>query len=340
MRGGHAASHMSDMDRKTDASVPRGVHVYAVIVAVATFLLVVVGGLVTSTGSGLSVPDWPLSYGSVLPPMEGGVLYEHGHRLVAATVGLMTFILMVLLLKHGRRKSVRFLGVGAAASVVLQGLLGGLTVLMELPVLVSVFHGCLGQIFFVMVAALAIVTAPGWKRSPEGAVIEGRWISGLLTVVVFIQLILGAWMRHAGAGLAIPDFPLALGRVVPPLDSFPVTIHFVHRLGAVAVAVTAVITAVVFLRNPGVTSLIRTASGGLIGLVALQIILGGAVVLSLRSVAITTAHVAVGSLILVLSAVLWMESYRARLSLATARGRKPGAAGDLVSDLAEGGAAT
>jgi heme A synthase len=264
------------MIKENERSVPRGVHVYAVVVAVATFLLVIVGGLVTSTGSGLSVPDWPLSYGKVLPPMEGGVLYEHGHRMVAAAVGLMTIILMVLLLRRSRRTSIRALGIAAAVAVVLPGLLGGLTVLMEL------------------------------------------------------------WMRHAGAGVAIPDFPLALGRVIPPLDSFPVTIHFVHRLGALAVAVTAVITAVVFLRNPKVTAMIKTSVGGLLGLVVVQIILGGAVVLNLRPVGITTTHVAVGSLILALSAVLWLESYRARVSLTPARESAP--SHDLVGDLAKGGA--
>lgn len=324
------------MNKENERSVPRGVHVYAVVVAVATFLLVIAGGLVTSTGSGLSVPDWPLSYGKVLPPMEGGVLYEHGHRMVAAAVGLMTIILMVLLLRHSRRTSIRTLGIAAAVAVVLQGLLGGLTVLMELPTAISVAHGCLGQIFFVLVVAAALFTAPGWLRKREGEKIEGRWVSGLLLGVVFIQLIIGAWMRHAGAGVAIPDFPLALGRVIPPLDSFPVTIHFVHRLGALAVAVTAVITAVVFLRNPKVPSMIKMSVGGVLGLVVIQIILGGAVVLNLRPVGITTTHVAVGSLILALSAVLWLESYRARVSLAPARESAP--SHDLVGGLAKGGA--
>jgi cytochrome c oxidase assembly protein subunit 15 len=324
------------MNKENERSVPRGVHVYALVVAVATFLLVIVGGLVTSTGSGLSVPDWPLSYGKVLPPMEGGVLYEHGHRMVAAAVGLMTIILMVLLLRHSRRASIRGLGIAAAVAVVLQGLLGGLTVLMELPTAISVAHGSLGQIFFALVVAIALFTAPGWLRRREGEKIEGRWVSVLLLVVVFIQLIIGAWMRHAGAGVAIPDFPLALGRVIPPLDSFPVTIHFVHRLGALAVAVTAVITAVVFLRNPKVPSSVKSAAGGLLGLVVVQIILGGAVVLNLRPVGITTAHVAVGSLILALSAVLWLVSYRARVSLAPVRESAP--SHDLVGDLAKGSA--
>ena len=123
----------------------------------ATFLLLIAGGLVTSTGSGLAVPDWPLSYGQWMPPMVGGILYEHGHRMIAATVGLLTLILTLWIGFSEKRRWVRLLAIAAFAAVVLQGILGGLTVLWQLPAAVSVAHAMLGQTFFVLVALLATI---------------------------------------------------------------------------------------------------------------------------------------------------------------------------------------
>src|SRR5258708_23176752 len=135
-----------------------GLHLYSSFVAVATFLLVIAGGLVTSTGSSLAVPDWPLSNGQFFPKMEGGVLFEHGHRLLAGTVGLLTFILAGWLIGVERRPVVKYLGLAAAVAVCLQAVLGGVTVLYRLPVLISVAHACLGQIFFCLVVSVAVLT--------------------------------------------------------------------------------------------------------------------------------------------------------------------------------------
>src|SRR5687767_5859274 len=126
----------------------RALHRYAIVTAVATLLLIVAGGLVTSTESGLSVPDWPLSYGRLMPPMVGGVFYEHGHRMVATAVGLLTVVLAVWLARREPRPWVRRLGWLALAAVVAQGLLGGLTVIYLLPTAISVAHACLAQAFF------------------------------------------------------------------------------------------------------------------------------------------------------------------------------------------------
>src|SRR5499425_542003 len=139
-----------------------GLHRLAVATAVATFVLLFVGGLVTSTGSGLAVPDWPLSFGQVFPRMEGGVLFEHGHRLVASAVGLLTLVLALWLVVREPRPGVRALGLLALFAVVLQGVLGGVTVLYKLPLAVSVSHACLAQAFFCLTVALAVVTGPGW----------------------------------------------------------------------------------------------------------------------------------------------------------------------------------
>src|SRR5438552_357528 len=135
----------------------RGIHRLAVATAASTFVLLFVGGLVTSTGSALAVPDWPLSFGQVFPPMVGGVLFEHGHRLVATLVGCLTLVLALWIAIAEPRPAVRASGLVALFAVVLQGVLGGVTVLYKLPLAVSVTHACLAQTFFCLTVALALV---------------------------------------------------------------------------------------------------------------------------------------------------------------------------------------
>ena len=270
----------------------RALHRFAVLTAVSTLALIVAGGLVTSTESGLSVPDWPLSYGKLMPPMVGGVFYEHGHRMVATTVGILTVILAIWLARSEPRRWVRGLGFLAVAAVVAQGVLGGLTVLYLLPTPVSVAHACLAQAFLGLVVAIAVVTSPHW-RPVSGRFDGASRLAAVSAGAVFVQLVIGAVMRHTKSGLAIPDFPLSLGRAVPPLDSFPVVIAFAHRAWALVVAVLVLAAAASAARS----GLKRT--GFFLGLlVVVQIALGAATVLSGKSVAITTAHVATGALLL------------------------------------------
>jgi cytochrome c oxidase assembly protein subunit 15 len=139
-------------------------HRWCLLTLAATLALIFIGGLVTSTGSGLAVPDWPLSYGMLMPPMVGGVFYEHGHRMAAATVGLLTLVLAVWTTVDERRRGVRGLAWGALGAVVAQGLLGGLTVLYLLPPAVSVLHACLAQTFFCLIIALAYTTSREWRE--------------------------------------------------------------------------------------------------------------------------------------------------------------------------------
>ena len=190
------------------------VHRFAVLTSAMTLGLIFVGGLVTSTGSGLAVPDWPLSFGQVFPPMVGGVFYEHGHRLVAAFVGMLTVTLVVLLSRWEPRAWVRWFAGGALLAVLLQGLLGGLTVLWRLPTVVSVTHACLAQTFFCLTVVLAVCTAPGWYTGTmfpaDSAQPSLRWLATGATGAVFLQLFLGALMRHKGAGLAIGRFSVGL----------------------------------------------------------------------------------------------------------------------------------
>ena len=126
----------------------RSVHRFAVFTAACTFLLLIAGALVTSNDAGLSVPDWPLSYGSLLPPMVGGIFYEHGHRMIATFVGMLSIVLAVWLWRVESRAWVRWLGVAALGAVVAQGILGGITVLFFLPPAISSAHATLAQLFF------------------------------------------------------------------------------------------------------------------------------------------------------------------------------------------------
>ena len=285
-----------------------GLHRFAVLTACATLLLIVAGGLVTSTESGLSVPDWPLSYGRLMPPMVGGIFYEHGHRMVATTVGFLTVVLAIWLARREERAWVRRIGYAALAAVVAQGVLGGLTVIFLLPTAISVAHACLAQTFFCLVVSLAVVTSPRWRdgRSAEASPVSriGAWT----VAAIFLQLLIGAVMRHDKAGLAIPDFPLAFGRVIPPLSSFAVAIHFAHRLWALGVAAFIAATLVSALRS-GRVGLRRTAIALAAG-VLLQIGLGAATVLTKKAVPIATAHVAVGALLLGTALALTLGSRR------------------------------
>ena len=301
-------------------------HRYNRFLAAVSLLLIAAGGLVTSTGSGLAVPDWPNSYGYFMysfpiSMMVGGVLYEHGHRLIASTVGLMTIVLAVWLTCVERRRWVRRLGWIVLTAVVAQGLLGGLTVLYFLPPPVSISHAGLAQIFFMLIVSLAVFTSPGWLNrygrdaaTTRSLVSDGalRRLAILTPIVVYLQILVGATMRHTGAGLAIPDFPLAFGRLVPPTWDPGIAIHFAHRVGAVAVvALVAALSAHVLARQRTRQELVRPAVL-LVLIVLTQFTLGAWTVLSEKDVAINTAHVATGALLFVTSVVLGLRVHRDR----------------------------
>ena len=290
-------------------------HRFAVFTAFSTFLLVIAGGLVTSTGSSLSVPDWPLSFGQVFPKMEGGVLYEHGHRMIAATVGLLVSALMVWLLKAESRRWVRRLGVAAFLAVVAQGVLGGITVLFRLPLLVSMGHACLAQAFFCIVVTLALATSREWTETAvaprrEAQVPGLRTMGTVTTGFIFLQLILGALVRHTGAGLSIPDFPLAFGRLVPPVLEGPILIAYLHRVGALVVTFYVIwLAARIFRSHRDEPGLARPALA-LVLLLLVQIALGGATVLMQLAVLPATAHVVTGALILATTLLITLRSFR------------------------------
>ncbi|MBM3227123.1 MAG: heme A synthase [Candidatus Tectomicrobia bacterium] len=293
---------------------PLWVHRLAVTTAGATLVLIFVGALVTSTGSGLAVPDWPLSFGQVFPPMVGGVLYEHGHRLVAAFVGMLTVTLMVIITHWEPRHWVRWIARGAVVVVLLQGILGGITVLLRLPTVVSVMHACLAQAFFMLTIVLAICTGPSWGKTVIPLVEPKRptlaSLAALTVGAIYLQLIAGALMRHTGAGLAIPDFPLAFGRVFPPLESAAVIIHFIHRLGALVVTGCAGWTVVRVMRQYRQERLLVRPAMLLAALLLMQLTLGAYTIWSQRAILLMTAHVAVGAAVLATSLALMLRAMR------------------------------
>jgi cytochrome c oxidase assembly protein subunit 15 len=175
-------------------------HRFAVLLAALTLFLVVAGASVVSKQAGLSVPDWPLSYGKVMPEMKGLVFYEHGHRMVATLVGFFTVVLCIWLWAAEKRLWMKMLGTIALFAVIVQGVLGGLTVLYQLPPLVSIGHATLAQLFFCLTCAVALFTSPSWLQGPEHVQDAGtpslRMLGWLAPFSVLIQLVLGAAYRH------------------------------------------------------------------------------------------------------------------------------------------------
>ncbi len=294
-------------------------HRYARLLVVATLILVAAGGMVTSTNSGLSVPDWPTTYGHQmfsfpLTGMVGGIFYEHGHRLIATVVGMLTIGLVLFLWRAEPRPWVRRLGWLALLAVVVQGLLGGLTVIFLLPDAISISHAALAQIFFGLTIAIALVTSPGWQRESTAAVDdEGlRQRALMLTALVYGQILIGATMRHTGGGLAIPDFPLSYGRLVPPFWNLAIALHFSHRVVALVIAALATAVAWRILdRHRSRPELLRPASA-LVAAVVGQITLGAFVVLTGKNEIVNTLHVATGAVVLGTSLFLTLRAFRVR----------------------------
>jgi heme a synthase len=310
-------------------------HRYAKLVALSTVLLIGAGGMVTSTGSGLSVPDWPNTYGWFMFsfPMSkwvGGIRYEHTHRLIASTVGFLTIVLAIWTWRVEPRAWVRRLAFAALGAVILQGLLGGLTVLLLLPPAVSIGHAGLAQLFFCLTVTLAVVTSTSWRAasSPLNDVMLRR-ITLTTTALVYTQILIGATMRHIGAGLAIPTFPLAFGHVLPPIWTTGIAIHFAHRMGALVV-VSAVLLTAAHVRHWHRTraELMRPAAM-LVLFVCSQATLGALVVMSSLQPIINTAHVVNGALVLATSLVLTLRVHRYPIRLPAVGGVPTPAGGDV-----------
>ncbi len=305
------------------------VHWWAVLTAVLTFVLLCSGGLVTSHGAGMAVPDWPNTFGynMFLFPVSrwvGGIFYEHTHRLVASGIGLMTVILSIALWKVEPRRWVRIFGVCAVVGVCLQGLLGGLRVVLIRDE-IGVFHALLAQSFFVAISLLAIVTGRRFVErrwadyEPHPTL---RWWALGATALIFLQLGIGATMRHEHIGLSIPDFPLAYGSWLPDTsaeamerinaermaagemktNASQIWIQMAHRVLAAADRRRC---AGIFLEERGVgPRAVRFWSMIWIAMILAQIGLGAWTIWSNKAADVATAHMALGALSLLVGALL------------------------------------
>jgi cytochrome c oxidase assembly protein subunit 15 len=290
--------------------VNKGLHRFSLLVAGATFFLIIAGALVTSNDAGLATEDWPLSNGQFFPAMVGNLFWEHGHRLVATSVGLLTIGLVILLFWKEPRRWVRGLGLLALFGVIVQGLLGGLTVKLMLPLAVSTAHATLAQLFFCTTVALAVFTSKSWTQCElaieEKGILPIRYVCLAASATILLQLVLGATLRHS----ATWDKHL------------PTELLLAHIGGAIAVAVTLASAGFMILRrHPGVTFLTRPATIA-VALLGLQLLLGVAAYLTrLRSpddpqplqpmVGITVAHVACGALVFATTIVMSLRAFKA-----------------------------
>lgn len=280
---------------------PKGLHRFVVFTTACTFLLLIAGALVTSNDAGLSVPTWPFAPGTILPRMVGGVFYEYSHRMIAGFVALLTVALAAWVWQREPRRWVRWLGVGALGLVIVQAVLGGITVLFDLPAAISTAHAAAAQLFFCTLVALSLFTGDWWQSdrvpgagdAPPGL----RAISTATVCVIFLQLILGAAFRHNAFG------------VLP------------HVFGAGLVTGMVAWTAtIVYCRHRDVAPL-RRAAKLLLWLLGLQLALGVAAYWAVLyqqtlpqpyplPVFLTVAHVVNGALTLAASLLLALTAFR------------------------------
>jgi cytochrome c oxidase assembly protein subunit 15 len=286
----------------------KGLNRFAILVACATFFLIIAGALVTSNDAGLATPDWPLSNGSFLPPMVGNMFYEHGHRMIATTVGLLTIGLAIYIRVKEKRMWIWRLGLFALMAVVAQGLLGALTVKMMLPLGVSAAHATLAQLFFCTTVSLAVFTSKSWIEArplPEETGSPLRHMCTFALAMIFVQLILGATLRHSAKW----D------------QHLPVQMIVAHIIGAFGVTIALGGTVLsVWRRHKGETFLTRPATIALV-LLVVQLFLGVAAYLTRLGspsdpqplhpmIGITVAHVACGALVFATTIVLTLRTYR------------------------------
>jgi len=282
-----------------------GLHRFAVFTACATLVLIVAGALVTSNDAGLSVPDWPTTFGSFykMPQMVGGVKYEHGHRMVAEFVGLLTIILAVWTWRVEKRRWLRFMGLAALGTVIIQGILGGLTVKLFLPPLVSSAHAAVAQTFFCIAVAIAVFTGRRWVEEHPRTELDQRrpalFTLTLLSIfVLYVQLILGAMFRHHG------------------LSWWP------HVINAGVVALVLSWTAIRAISVYPQVEAVRRPAIAMLGLMVAQLCLGflafitrvmwgrNAAQPELPMVIATVVHVAVGALLLATTVILAIQVWR------------------------------
>ncbi len=315
--------------------------IYTSLLVISVIFLIFVGSLVTSTGTGLSVPDWPTTYGHFmfsfpLSQMVGGIFYEHGHRMLASCIGAMTVGLLVIALIKDKRVWVKKLAGIAVFLVCLQGLLGGLTVLFYLPDAISVSHAFLAQTFLCVTVLCAYIQSREYFNKSEdknritmSSLISKKSLQVQVWLVgaIFGQLLLGAIMRHTGSGLAMPDFPTFSGSWLPmitdktlsfvnafrfdhlmdPVTKWQMFFHLAHRLGAVVVLVLQLRAFKILWHDEYLSISHKRHLLLLLFIVFMQILLGILTVLSLKLFWIASLHVAFGATYLALTFLLLLR---------------------------------
>ena len=276
---------------------------YTKFLVFVTFLLVIAGGLVTSTKSGLSVPDWPLSYGTLTPPMVGGIRYEHTHRIIASFVGLMTLVLTIWLLISEKKRWIRWAGIAALGLVVTQGILGGLTVLYLLPAWISILHACLAQTFFAWMVGFSFLISCEYsdeaKSNSPSDTTRLKRLAYLTAGFIYMQLILGATLRHTGNRFVV------ISHVV---GAFLVLIHaglvmkraFQEHAGEKEIVQPALIL--------GLLTLIQLSLG--MGAFVYQVMLGPTDTPTAGRIFFITSHQSIGALLLAASVFLILSIRR------------------------------
>jgi heme A synthase len=291
-------------------------HRLAFITTCVCFALIIAGGLVHATGSGLACPDWPLCHGEFFPSMHGGVLFEHGHRLIALTVALLTTGLSFVTWR--RRSPLTKMALGGLALVLAQATLGALTVKWKLPMVVKTAHLSVSMAFF----SLLIVMTVRSRRVPATAAVVpagARRMLGVAALAAYLQIVLGSLVRHTGSGLACSTLFLCQGRAWPSWG--PARLQMLHRFGAVIVAVLVIAaTARVgrALRRGGGSRLLRVAAVLPHALVLVQIGLGVESVRRFLDIATVTTHMGVGALLLADLVALYAALPRPAAAVATA----------------------
>lgn len=332
-------------------------HRYAILFVCMTFGLIMLGGTVTSKGAGLAVPDYPTTFGHnmfLFPPSQwvGGIFWEHTHRLMGSLVGMMAIGMAIWLWRTQRRQAggqhwLRYFGVATLVMVIIQGLMGGFRVT-ELSIVLAVIHGVTAQLILCMTVLIAAATSRWWidrlKEKPAPSASSSKPLPFAYAVlgIVVIQLILGATMRHSGAGLAIPDFPTSYGSVIPPFeqdgiesamiaytaddysaapDTFykpgHVAIHFAHRVFAIVVAAAVIFLGVRTLRQSRSHTLVRRSMFIVLALLLMQISLGASVIWTGRHPEVATAHQAMGAVLLANLFLLALRMKHLPLEMAT-----------------------
>jgi len=267
---------------------------FAQLAAFATFVLLLIGGTVNPTESSLACPEATIiCHGQLFPPMKGGVLYEHGHRLFAMTVGMLQICLTVLLWR--RRRELRWLGAFALFLVIFQGVLGGVTVYFKLPTAVSVGHLMTAMCYFALLIYLAWRTRPTDTASPGSNESVPRvvrtWIA-IASGAVFVQVFIGGIVRHTKGALACADsIPFCHGAILPGGDTpIPLAANMIHRLMGFTVALIVIAASIVVLRHVKESKLLRRLAMAAPVLVALQVVLGLWTIISFRSTPVAVAH--------------------------------------------------